>query len=67
MQLSQEALDALINTGTSRQGATIPETTSDTVVEELLKMGMIGVAYGLTRQGSIVRQAEMYRRLDIAF
>lgn len=51
--MSEEAKAAIINVGTFRQGAAIPPRTPQTVIDELLRLGLIGPKLGLTRKGSI--------------
>lgn len=67
MEMSDRALEALVNVGCDRQGATISPYTSDRVVRELRALGLIGDDNGLTRQGSIERQRIMSVNLDTLF
>lgn len=54
--LSNEAKSALINaTGGSRRGATIPSTSTDRVVVELVNANLIGTGGGLTDAGATAR------------
>lgn len=66
-ELSAEAKTALINVGTSRQGAVVPQATSARVLFELRAMNMIGQDNGLTRFGTIARQRAVSAALDAAF
>lgn len=65
--LTPEALTALANVGTNRQGAEIHPYTATEVRRELQVAGLIGPFGGLTRKGSIVRQRHMDALLDAAF
>lgn len=53
--LSQDAREALVNAGTSRQGTTIPRTVAGAVRGELRDRGLIGPLDGLTQSGTIAR------------
>lgn len=66
-QLSREALSALMNVGTNRQGAAVPVARGSEVWDELKAAGMIRERGGLTRAGSIVRQREADRLMDELF
>lgn len=63
--MSEAARTALINAGTSRQGAVIDAPLD--VKWELENASLIGRGTGLTRQGSIVRERLMNEALDKAF
>lgn len=65
--LSEQALRALIDIGTSRQGATVPDGTSVGAIAELVGAGLIGQGRGLTRSGGIRRDREVSRLIDEAF
>lgn len=65
--LSRDAADTLIDTGTNRQGATISDATSEAVVHELQRAGLIGEGYGLTRKGTIERDRLVIARMDTLF
>lgn len=65
-KLSAGAERALINTGSNRQGATIPSTTTQEVAQELRRAGLVGLM-GLTRAGTIARERLVNRVLDEAF
>lgn len=63
MDISREAKSAIINAGTSKVGATVRTTSSETF-NELLYAGLIGPKGGLTVKGSIFREREMERALN---
>lgn len=67
--LSKDALGALIDIGTSRQGAVLKWVTrgGEAVFAELRAAGMIGPERGLTRAGGIVRDREIARLDDLSF
>lgn len=54
--LSPAAREALVNVGTSRQGATIPHNTPAVTVAELRDRKLIGFGLGLTQSGTIARE-----------
>lgn len=62
--LSPAAKSALINVGTSRQGALIGGTVKLSVIQELVNAGMIGPQRGLTRAGSIARDRAVNEALN---
>jgi hypothetical protein len=64
MNISREAKSALINVGVSRRGATLPTTTPDAVVLELLRGGMVGKGLGLTDHGVVCRTAVVDQAMD---
>lgn len=65
MNLSEAAKKALINAGTSRQGA---EVFTDTqTAAELQALGLVKVRFGLTRTGTIARDRAVAEALDGAF
>jgi hypothetical protein len=65
--LSQDAMTALMNTGTNRQGSAVPVARGSQTWEELKVAGMIRAGGGLTRAGSIVREREANRLMDQLF
>lgn len=65
--LSEAAKTALINSRGSRQGAPIPERTAPDVIVGLRRDGLIGTDLGLTRKGTIVREALVDAKLDELF
>jgi hypothetical protein len=67
MQLSPKAVEALINVGTNRQGASIWKGTNACVVNELRELRLIGSGGGLTRRGTIKRQQLMLAVMDELF
>lgn len=66
-KLSEAAQTALINVGTNRQGALVDSMTYSQILGELFGAGLIGSDNGLTRKGTIARQAVLSARLDAAF
>lgn len=66
-ELSPEALTALMNTGTNRQGSAVPVARHSRVWAELKAAGMIRAGGGLTRAGSIVRERRVNQLLDDVF
>jgi hypothetical protein len=66
-ELSAEALSALMNTGTNRQGSAVPVGRDTPLWRELEEAGMIRRGGGLTRLGSIVRDREVNRLMDTLF
>lgn len=63
-ELSAEALTALMNTGTNRQGSAVPIARNSGVWAELEAAGMIRSGGGLTRAGSIARERRVNQLLD---
>lgn len=66
-KLSREALTALANVGTSRQGSVVPVARNSGVWRELEAAGMIRSGGGLTRAGSITRERHVNQLLDTLF
>jgi hypothetical protein len=66
MDLSEAAKTALIDAGTNRVGAKVPDVSMGTWVE-LKASGVIGVSGGLTNKGSVVRERLMDEKLREAF
>lgn len=62
--LTPAARAALINIGTRRQGATVAPIVTADVLTELQAAGLVGKLGGLTRAGSIRREALMADLLD---
>lgn len=67
VQLSPQALTALMNTGTNRQGSAVPVARGSALWRELEAAGMIRSGGGLTRAGSIARERHATRLLDELF
>lgn len=67
--LSANAITALIDLGTSRQGVTLPAVVrgGEVTLAELAKAGLIGPERGLTRRGGIIRDREVEKALESAF
>lgn len=65
--LSSAAIQALIDVGTNRQGATISARTANVVVKELRVAGLIGDGMGLTRRGTIARERFVHTMLVTLF
>lgn len=53
--MSQAAKDALLGTGTNRQGTPIPQLTTQKVRDELTRLEMVGPNLGMTAYGSGIR------------
>lgn len=66
-KLSREALTALMNVGTSRQGSAVPVARGGELFNELKAAGMIRNGGGLTRAGSIARERHANQLLDELF
>lgn len=66
-ELSREALTALANVGTNRQGSAVPVARNSEVWRELEAAGMIRRGGGLTRAGSITRERHVNSLLDELF
>jgi hypothetical protein len=63
--LSTEARTALINArGGSRRGATVPTTTPDRVMVELVNANLIGTGGGLTDSGATTRVKLINEAMD---
>lgn len=54
--MTASARTALINIGTRRQGSTL-SAADRTALDELQSLGLVGKGGGLTRKGSIKREA----------
>lgn len=63
--LSEQAKQALVKAGSSRQGAKVHGP--DAVIAELRGQEMIGPELGLTRHGSITRERLVEHALNSAF
>lgn len=63
--MSEAAQSALVNAKSSKQGT--PTGAHGSARQELSDLGIIGKDGGLTRKGSIVREALIEVRLDAAF
>lgn len=67
-KLSTEARAALTNASKgSAIGSVISDRTAPAVVDELLKAGLIGSAFGLTMKGQIIRDRIQTEDLDRLF
>jgi hypothetical protein len=69
-KLTAAASAALINVGTSRQGAVIAMTArmpEPAVLRELMDNGLVSSRYCLTRAGSIARDRAVTASVDSAF
>ena len=67
VELSREALIALSNVGSNRQGAAVPVARNSAVWRELEAAGMIRSGGGLTRAGSITRERHVNQLMDELF
>lgn len=65
-KLSEDAIRALIDVGTNRQGAIVPPNTLPAPLRELRTAGLIK-GYGLTRSGTIARERIVRAAMEAIF
>jgi hypothetical protein len=63
-ELTPKAKTTLINVGSSRMGAVIPQGTPAEVIGELARHGLIGTCDGLTKAGQILRERALTEALE---